>query len=74
MASLMELVRQVLGLEPPAPHPMSEEQSALAAEQADIQDRLTARQRAIELSRRSVDLQIEVLRADRARERRRASH
>lgn len=59
MPSLMETIRHALGLKPPTPPTMTKEQSAVAERQRRIRQRQTA-----------IDLQVEVLRADRADERR----
>ena len=59
MPSLMDHIRQALGLRPPMPLTMTSEQAQVADRQRVVAERLGQRQRAI-------DLQIEVLRADTA--------
>jgi hypothetical protein len=51
----MAALRHMLGLTPPAPHPMTDEQELVA----ERLDRIAKRQRAI-------DIQVDVLQADRA--------
>jgi hypothetical protein len=72
MSHLMETIRHALGLAPRGLPPMSDEQSAIARQQDQIRGRLKKRQDAIDLSQRSVDIQVDVLRRDKANERRRA--
>lgn len=55
MADLMEAIRHMLGLKASEPPPMSDEQT-----------RVAERLRRIKRRQESIDLQVEILRADRA--------
>ena len=68
----MHAIRHALGLDQSAPPPMTDEQSKLAAEQGRLEARIKKQKAALEHGQRSVDLQLQVLRADAAERRKRA--
>ena len=66
MSGLMDAIRHALGLKASEPPPMSDEQSALADRLAAIQRRQDAIHSRLKQRQDAIDIQNEVLRADRA--------